>query len=334
MGSNVTPPSQSTAPSNIVVQDNIYWANGWDRDDGDISGAYGGLQFNGRCDGCFFRGNISHSNSSWGFSLVQGVRNSTVANNLIFNNGGYGIVFNLYSGGSQVSCEAFGGDPTWGICPYSTNNNLVINNTIWTGKFVVDGRHGAGTYPDITGAFGIFNNSLLCAGDGMVVLPASSCTGEQIFRNNVIIHGGHSGSQPWFFWNPEPGALSTQSWAENSVFENNIVFRQTAGTTMLAITVCTHPTNCAFGQTKTDYNFAAFNAAPFGNGSNASGNPLVTSADINDYATPALFNFNLLTASPAINIGTSTGAPSVDIRGAPRMGNPDAGAYEFTIPPP
>ncbi|MBD2768293.1 T9SS type A sorting domain-containing protein [Hymenobacter sp. BT664] len=37
--------------------------------------------------------------------------------------------------------------------------------------------------------------------------------------------------------------------------------------------------------------------------------------------------------SPAINIGTAPGAPATDQRGAPRVGQPDAGAYEFGSTP-
>ncbi len=53
-------------------------------------------------------------------------------------------------------------------------------------------------------------------------------------------------------------------------------------------------------------------------------NPLFLSASPKD--------FHLAAGSPAINAGTSGGAPGLDLEGRPRAGAPDVGAYEWSPP--
>ena len=48
------------------------------------------------------------------------------------------------------------------------------------------------------------------------------------------------------------------------------------------------------------------------------------------YKNAASSDFSLAAGSPAIGIGTSNGAPPVDILGKARGSSVDAGAYEFT----
>jgi hypothetical protein len=46
------------------------------------------------------------------------------------------------------------------------------------------------------------------------------------------------------------------------------------------------------------------------------------------WTDPVNFDFTLRADSPAVDAGTATYAPLTDIRGRPRNGPPDAGAYE------
>lgn len=76
------------------------------------------------------------------------------------------------------------------------------------------------------------------------------------------------------------------------------------------------------------YNLAQFQAYYSGS-PNTVGNPLLVSANPANNSTPQVFDFHLGSGSPAINFGTTTGAPAVDLQGNTRSGQPDAGAYEY-----
>jgi hypothetical protein len=302
--------SNTTESTNITVQDSIFYANGYDHSSAALSTSYGGHQFNGRCTGCVWQRNVSHTNSGWGFSLIQGVHNSTIRNNLIFNNGTYGIIMQMYAG----SCAITGSGPD-DICPYDTNNNLFVNNTIWVGTHRGDGYYGAGVYPELFAAIGLARNTNDCV-EGGVKAPAASCTMEQTFRNNVFYT---SAGPSWRF---EQNASGGDAWIQNSVFEKNVVYKTGNGTIATAAS--------------TAYTFAQFESN-FG-GTNLNVNPLFVAAKTGDYGSPGIFNFRLQTVSPARDFGTQTGAPADDLTRTTRSMPPDAGAYEYapgsTISPP
>ena len=110
--------------TNITVRKSIFYKNGH------LSG-YGNFQYNGRVTGMVIEDYIFHSSGQWGLSLIMGVSNSVIRNNLIFNNEGHGIVMQVYPG------DCIGG--TDGICPYSQTGNLFTNNTIWVGRYDMEG---------------------------------------------------------------------------------------------------------------------------------------------------------------------------------------------------
>ena len=47
------------------------------------------------------------------------------------------------------------------------------------------------------------------------------------------------------------------------------------------------------------------------------------------FADPGAFNYRLTAASPAVDAGITANAPLTDIEGNPRIGEVDAGAFEF-----
>jgi hypothetical protein len=205
----------------------------------------------------------------------------------------------IYAG----SCKITGSGPD-DICPYDTNNNLFINNTIWVGTHRGDGRYGTGVFPDPFSAIGIARNTTQCVENG-VSAPAASCTMEQTFRNNVFYT---SSGQIWRF---EQNA--GDAWLQNSVFEKNVVYK-TGNSTIATVG-------------STAYTFAQFESN-FG-GTNLNANPLFVWANTTEYGSPQLFNFRLQSGSPARDFGTTTGAPADDLTRTTRMLPPDAGAYEF-----
>ena len=92
--------------------------------------------------------------------------------------------------------------------------------------------------------------------------------------------------------------------------------------------------------TTTFWTVTEFESAVNTAGGTANGNtyqdPLFKDVSLNYNESYGSFDFDLLLDSPAINFGTSTGAPSDDLRDYVRtLSIPDAGCYEspYTQPP-
>jgi hypothetical protein len=310
--------ANTNAATNIVVQDNIFYAAGWQEPQHNLNGQYGGLQFNGRCiSGCVFQRNISHSNSNWGLSFIEGVSNATVANNLIFNNGGHGVVMQIYQGACAITGTSTEGGT---ICPYDTNNNVFVNNTIWVGKYRADGAHSGDVYPQVFAGFTIANNlaptgpASLCVKGGVSV-PGVNCTMEQIFRNNIIVtYDGQT-----FRFDQAPA----DKWIEKSKFEHNVIYHLGNGPVATRYAVGSGIQNA--------YPFAQFERT-YGGGTNISGDPLFLRADPAEYGVAGLFNLRLQPTSPGRGVGTTVTAPADDVTRAARTSPPDAGAYQYAPP--
>ena len=154
--------SRNNPSSNVRFQRNVmYNAAG---------GGFPAFQFNGRCIGCFFEQNVVYnvpaSTPTASFAFYNGVKNSFIRSNLIFNGGGDGILVENYDG------DCFWGSPlSSGICPYDETGNVVQNNTIYVPATAVDGASASqnpaieivnatsGCPPSYSGApdFGSFN---------------------------------------------------------------------------------------------------------------------------------------------------------------------------------
>ena len=93
-----------------------------------------GFQHNGRVTNLILEGNISHSNDLGGISLIEGVSQSFVRNNLIFNNNKQGIIFYGYD------------DSVSEIVPYNQDHNVVENNIIWGGVHSWNGKNNPTFY--------------------------------------------------------------------------------------------------------------------------------------------------------------------------------------------
>ncbi|MBN1760730.1 MAG: DUF2341 domain-containing protein, partial [Chitinispirillaceae bacterium] len=74
---------------------------------------------------------------------------------------------------------------------------------------------------------------------------------------------------------------------------------------------------------KTTYSLTSEATTGYGSGCISNSNPRYVSATRSEPS-----NWMILSNSPAQNLGTATGAPSTDISGYPRSGNPDAGCWE------
>jgi parallel beta-helix repeat protein len=112
--------------TNLTVRKCLMYRNG-----------YHGFQHNGRVRGLVLEDNVIHSNSLGGISLIMGVSDSVVRNNLVFNNNKQGIIFYTYDD-RQATAR-----------PYDQSGNLVTGNTIWVGRHSWDGKYKTGNYAAI-----------------------------------------------------------------------------------------------------------------------------------------------------------------------------------------
>nr|WP_320114284.1 right-handed parallel beta-helix repeat-containing protein [uncultured Desulfuromonas sp.] len=148
------------------------------------------IQHNGRVDGLFIERNICHSNmTGGGISLVNGTRNASIKNNLIFNNAKQGIVLFGYASKSGA-----GGDFV---------NNEIINNTIWVGRYDQSGQekplHHAGILlNDSTDKMkmlytNIRNNIVVTQAGSAVAFQQPEALDVSIMKNNIF-YGPGSGA--------------------------------------------------------------------------------------------------------------------------------------------
>ena len=255
--------------SNITIQNSLFYYNNWQ-----------GIQINGRGDNYVIANNIIHSNGQIGIQLIQGVCNSTISNNLIFNNAKSPIVFYMYDST----------DPN--IAPYRQENNLVINNTIWTGP-----DSNRGNNPE-NAASVLFSDTTAKGNFSM---------NNNIFRNNIFYsYGGE------IFRVNSSNALGTM------VIENNIFYRVLGDSKVISLQ-------------GTNYSMSAFPSLSPLFRNNLYADPMFVDVNRTYHTNPEKFSFKLQSTSPAINAGLNTAAPAYDLRYKPRVGRVDIGAYEYIV---
>jgi len=179
--------SRDQPDSNLYVHDNLFFNN------------KNGMQMNGRVTNLDIENNVFYNNWLAGISWLEGVHDSTIKNNLIFNNGTQGIVVNDYDD-----------TPSFGIIPYDQTNNLIENNTIWVGQY--DGNltgDGAGYQPadqqaiaftDATAAQSIMisatikNNVIVTDNGSTFRLEPSKFSNASTITDNLIYRYSGSGN--------------------------------------------------------------------------------------------------------------------------------------------
>lgn len=275
--------SREKPNTDITVTGSIFYGNG-------VTTSYGAFQHNGRVTNLRVEGNILHSNGQWGISFAQGVADSLVANNLIFNNAGNAIIFQLYAREpSDVENCANG---TLLICPYAQTGNLITNNTIWVGRSNLKGSAGDTS----------LRTAILVGRNDLPAAPQYS-QGHNTVQNNILVTDA----------GPVMRDLDAESFATWTV-RNNVLFRRAGETSSMA-----------FGSTF--YSLEGFQQAFAGAVGNRFADPLVTAESVDWWGTPERFDFHVLEGSPAIGLGVTTGAPSTDLQGRARTAPIDAGAY-------
>ena len=147
-----------------------------------------GIQHNGRVTNLRIEDNLVHTNSTAGISLIQGVSDSVVRNNLIFNNNKQGIVFYYYD--SDYAS----------IGSYDQSRNAIEGNTIWVGRFSWDGEQEPKDYAAV-----LFSDDTKARQANM--------TGNA-FRNNILVTD--NGPAFWF---------KVRKFADGSTVQNNLIHR-------------------------------------------------------------------------------------------------------------
>ena len=301
---NVYIGSNTVASSGVIVRRNILYNV--------HTGGYPNLQFNGRCTGCYFESNILYNADGQQVAFLEGVSNSFLRDNLAFNTGvasQQALSFTLYnydSGQCQMT-----GVPS--ICAWDQTGNVIENNTFWTGTA---SPFGGGTLsgPGIE----IVNASTMgpCGNGGT---PPCGNLGGNFYRNNIVVgagfvaHGSNSGYPPVVYVSSSQNYLALDTWTDN------IINSQDGSAYILGF-----GPGSSYGYFP--YDCASFNSMALSGTGCSTASPGFVNVNPSYYSTPALFNFSLLTGSPALAAGTTVGAPSTDIWGNSLENPPPIGA--------
>ena len=272
--------------TNVTVRKSLFYLNG-------VAAEFGAYQYNGRVTNLLLEQNVMHSNGQWGISLKMGVSNSVFQNNLIFNNQGHGIIFDVYPG------DCIGG--TSGICPYTQTGNVIRRNTIWIGKFNLAGVVPPGNIPANAAAILVARN-VGFEGDGKYD------QGQNTYEDNIFVT----------FDGPTARFTSSalDPWMATSTFRTNIVYRLGAA----------GPNTDVAWRGASRYSFTQWQSAtfPLVTG-NVYTDPLFTAASINFWGTPQAFDFRLQPGSPATGKG-------YDFSGGPAPPPCTFGAWSAWVP--
>ena len=296
--------SNTVASSGVIVRRNILYSV--------HTGGYPNLQFNGRCTGCYFESNLLYNADGQQIALLEGVSNSFVRNNLAFNTGSTGnppmnFVMQDYDSGQ---CQQTG---VPSICPWSQTGNTIENNTFWAGTTNQDGSAAAGE------TFIIANYALTGpCGDGGS--PPCGNLGGNFYRNNIIVgpgpvnHAAGTGYPPVVYLNTNPNYLASDTWT------NNLIESLDGSAYILGVGAVNGGAS---------YNCGSFNSLAATGSGCLNADPKFAAVNSSYWNSPGSFQFGLLSGSPAIAAGTSTGAPAADIWGTARATPTAIGAIEF-----
>lgn len=309
-----------TPCSNFTVRRNIAYNNAWD-----------GMHWNGVGSGHLWTQNISHDNGISGFAFQSGLTNSSITANLAFNNISAPMQFYQYKDNDNTCTTASpAGSKPCGTGP--TTGNVVENNTLVSfsnSGFPAD----AGGGPDE--CFSVANHT-----------PVNTSTngpyfdmGHNTFRNNICANWGDISATyryaPFNFADPT-NPTQARSYFATSTFDHNLTYEYSGvnsgnalnGTGKAAFGIGWAPS----GQNgEGTYDCTAAQALlTTGSISNCvSGDPKFSAAAQAYYPSPGQYDLSILSTSPAVHAGTTTGAPGYDLWGNAYAVAPSIGAMEL-----
>ena len=226
----------------------------------------------------------------------------------------------------------------------SNNYTRVVRNNVSSGNIHKEQWAAAGRYSDGNGIIIDINHN-------SQALPTDDAAGRTLVTNNLCFDNGGSGVHAFsakhvdivnntaYLNSASPYLSYGQIFASGSTTDatraagdvnvfSNVLYAPpgkptNGGVRPTASNAIVYRNNVYFGGT------AAWAADAFNVG-NVTADPQLLAPS----AVPATADFRLASTSPAINLGTATRAPQLDLAGGFRYGNPDAGAYEYRPPAP
>lgn len=195
--------------------------------------------------------------------------------------------------GPAIALNALAFDQNTGDKPYGDviSNTQIVNNLIRA---------------DHTGIAGIY----MAVGNSTTTLPPSRVSAVTI-ENDTFVN-----DQPGSLFVSIPNGPSANGNQISDVVIRNTILYEPFGTPIAQGNqpVFNQPPDVVMNSLVSGPGWAGSNG-------NITGDPHFVDAPHGDY--------HLASGSPAINVGTTVGAPSDDLEGAPRDAQPDIGAFEF-----
>jgi parallel beta-helix repeat protein len=244
--------------------------------------------------------NIVHDGLKEGID-AKGSTNVKIFGNLVYDMAGMGIYIDSYLN-TPLNIEIY---------------NNIVRDSKGTG-FQSSSRDGiilAAENGNIIDGVKIYNNTISNIAWNGILLSYFHYAGtsepqhKNISIYNNTIHGTSKAGAG------TGGGINVQGSSNTNVIVRNNIVSEAGSFNIVTMSGTTISHNLFNGGTPAGTNYVA-------------GNPLFVNAGVAD--------FHIQSGSPAINAGYLTGAPTTDISGAARSGNPDIGAYEYggTTPPP
>lgn len=236
--------------------------------------------------------------------------------------------------GESITVRGEGEADQYGIFLNARENTAEITNLTITNGFSLVGG-GISSYGDLTlkNCTVSGNRAVLLSGGGIYNREAN------LYLINCTISGNTADESGGGIFNDVEGNLSLVNCtvSGNSAGRGSGIFNHNNATTVLRNTILNQSGGNLINNvgtiTSNGYNLSSDDASAF---LNAAGDQNSTDSMLSALADNGgpTFTMALLTGSPAINAGTSTGAPTTDQRGYSRVGQVDIGAYEDQTRPP
>jgi hypothetical protein len=264
--------------------------------------SYNGIHWNGLMTAMQIDQNVVYDNGVAGMDIQNGMQNSFIRSNIIFNNNKE-VSIDDYPGNCPTQSGYDSGSPTQ--CPHDQTGNLIESNTLyhtgWAGTLINEiSDSGCSGKPNHCHHGGlIFDNT---------ASPELNLGSNTIVDNVIVSYGDSNNTLPLIYGSPSSSGscdAGCQSWAASSSFDHNLFWQSdgAGGTGVLRIGGNSYTCGTAGGVTTLFTNCTVADPK-FINESIANGQTL-----------ESYFDFRLLPASPALNAGSVTGIPNHDAIG-------------------
>ena len=262
----------------------------------------------------------------------------TIANcNFLQNNASShgGAIYNASSNSTITNCS-FSGNSTvnWGGAIYNgTNSSTIITRCIFSGNKASSEAGGAiyNSSSNSTITYCIFSGNSGFVWGGAIYNGGSSHTITNcVFTNNTAQNSGGA-----IYNSSSSSSISNCSFSQNDaqLSGGRSIYNNSSNPTITNCILWGNNNQISNNNSTPTVNYTIVLGGYTGTG-NLNTDPLFVNAGDPDGADnifrTADDGLRLQCSSPAIDAGTTTGAPATDILGAARVSNTDMGAYEYT----